>query len=120
MREMETMLEVVRGHGKVEVGQDKALENLGSWAQEGNTAVTATKVSRFNGLRDGEDNGLFYISGICAPATERLNILVRYSRPAGPKCFRCIIVSPSGPVAVEFLHCLMMVAVLLAVKGVKS
>ena len=40
--------------------------------------------------------------------------------PAGPRCFKCKIVSPSGPVAVEFLHWWMTVAVWLAVNGVKE
>ena len=39
--------------------------------------------------------------------------------PAGPMCLRCNMVSPSGPVVEEFLHCRMMVAVWSGEKGVK-
>ena len=62
----------------------------------------------------------FQRSGIWAREIERLKVWVRYCMPAGPRCFKCKIVSPSGPVAVEFLHWWMTVAVWLAVNGVKE
>ena len=39
--------------------------------------------------------------------------------PWGPRCFRWRVVSPSGPVTVEFLHYLIVAVVLSSEKGVK-
>ena len=32
-----------------------------------------------------------------------LNVLVRYVRPSGPMCLRCLMLMPSGPVELLFL-----------------
>ena len=55
----ETVLGMVRGQGKVEVGEDEALEHFGGRAEQGDRAVATAEVGRFTGLRDGEDYGLF-------------------------------------------------------------
>ena len=33
----------------------------------------------------------------------RLKVLVRYVRPSGPMCLRCLMLMPSGPVELFFL-----------------
>ena len=68
----------------------------------------------------GMMRAFFQMSGICALAIEILKILVRYEMPWGPRCLRWRMVSPSGPVAVEFLHCLIVAAVLSSEKGARA
>ena len=59
------------------------------------------------------------MSGILALETERLKMYIGKDIDADdPRCLRCRIVSPSGPVALEFLLCVFFVAVSLAVNGV--
>ena len=63
----ETVLGVVRGQGKVEVGEDEALEHLGGWTEQGDRAVATAEVGRLTGFGDGEDYGLFpYIRNLRA------------------------------------------------------
>ena len=53
----------------------------------------------------------FQMSGIVLVDIERLNILVRYEIPFGPKCFRCRLDILSGPAALEALDALMALSV---------
>ena len=48
----------------------------------------------------------FHISGIVLELRDLLNILQRYSRAMGPKCFRCFMLMLSGPVELLFLDVL--------------
>ena len=44
----------------------------------------------------------FQMAGMRELLREWLKRWVRKLRPRGPRCFRCLIVRPSGPAAVEF------------------
>ena len=71
-------------------------------------------------LRRGTMVAFFQMSGISARLIDRLNMSVRYCVPEGPRCFRCSTVRPSGPVAVELLHCLIALVVYSEIKGEKK
>lgn len=45
---------------------------------------------------------VFQIAGIRHLLKDQLYRRVRYVQPSWPRCFRCSIVMPSGPVALEF------------------
>ena len=45
----------------------------------------------------------FHMCGMVLVLRARLNVLVRYVRPSGPMCLRCLMLMPSGPVEVLFL-----------------
>ena len=45
----------------------------------------------------------FHMCGMVLVLRARLNVLVRYVRPSGPMCLRCLMLMPSGPVELLFL-----------------
>jgi hypothetical protein len=61
----------------------------------------------FPGLTTGITKAFFHIAGMFALPTDRLKRAVRYLRAVMPRCFRCLGVKPSGPVAVDLLEALM-------------
>ena len=54
---------------------------------------------------------VFQMSGMMLEASDRLNILVRYSNPLGPRCLRCRLEILSGPAALDALQALIASAV---------
>ena len=61
----------------------------------------------------------FQMLGILQCAYEKLAMFVRAWMPCGPKCFRCKLLIPSGPVLVEFFAFLIVFRVSSGVNGVK-
>ena len=55
------------------------------------------------GLGIGIIFGNFQIWGMIFLLRDRLSIFVRYSSPLGPRCFKCLMFSPSGPVELVVL-----------------
>ena len=47
----------------------------------------------------------FHMCGIMLVLTAVFNMLVRNSSPRGPMCFRCLMISLSGPCELLFLFC---------------
>ena len=45
----------------------------------------------------------FHMCGMVLVLRVRLKVLVRYVRPNGPMCLRCLMLMPSGPVELLFL-----------------
>ena len=50
---------------------------------------------------------VFQMSGIVHCAKDRLKILVKYVMAFGPRCFKCTLLRPSGPMALDDLQAFM-------------
>ena len=64
-------------------------------------------VGSLPGFSSGMIFDIFHMSGIWLNLSDRLNMWVRYSMPAGPRCLRWMVAILSGPIVLEALAFLM-------------